>query len=666
VWRRVPPPRRHRLAVVVGQVALAAGAALAIVAWVYTAAESGNRHWQGISSTWIYDAAFFAASLGCLAVAIGRPERRIIAGALGTGMLLFSLGNVIYSLAPDPGAVPVPSASDPLWLAIYPCEYLALLALTRQRTGHALLATRLDGIQSGLAAAALVGCVTLPAAMRGAAGGGFWNQATLLAYPLGDLILIGAVVSAVGLAGWRLDRTLALAGLAIVAWESADLIYLFDSSRVYIVADSLVMTGGVGLAAALSLARIRPVARDVRQRGLFVPIGFGLAALAVVLLGAPLHLNGVAVGTAGVSLALALLRMALALRENQSLLGASRVEATTDMLTGLRNRRALDTDLAEVLRGGRASAPHLLVLLDLNGFKAYNDGYGHGAGDELLARLGRALAAEVGAEGTAYRMGGDEFCVLAPMPADVPAFAERCAGALADHGDAFSITAAHGEASIPDERYHPASALALADARMYQNKNGLRLPAAHQSAEVLLALLREQAPALLERMREVSETAVAIATELGTDGEELEALRYAAALHDIGKIAIPGAILDKPGPLTDDEWHLVRHHPLIGERILGAAPALAGSARLVRASHERVDGRGYPDGLAGDEIPVASRIILVSEAFHAMTSVRPYAAALTDEAALNELRRCAGTQFDPPVVDALARVLGRSPAVRPT
>jgi HD-GYP domain-containing protein (c-di-GMP phosphodiesterase class II) len=137
---------------------------------------------------------------------------------------------------------------------------------------------------------------------------------------------------------------------------------------------------------------------------------------------------------------------------------------------------------------------------------------------------------------------------------------------------------------------------------------------------------------------------------MGLEGEEVDVLIRAAELHDAGKIAIPEDILHKPGPLSDAEWELMRRHTLIGERILGVTPALAPVAKVVRRSHERWDGRGYPDGLAGEEIPLAARIIFVCDAFEAMTAGRPYKAAVSVEEALEELRRNAGSQFDPAVV----------------
>ena len=143
-----------------------------------------------------------------------------------------------------------------------------------------------------------------------------------------------------------------------------------------------------------------------------------------------------------------------------------------------------------------------------------------------------------------------------------------------------------------------------------------------------------------------------VAGRLGLSAAERERVRLAAVLHDVGKIAIPDQLLAKPGPLDEHEWELIRRHTLIGQRILEAAPALRDVAPIVRASHERIDGRGYPDGLEGDGIPIGARIIAVSDAYDAMVSERPYRATLTPEQALAELARHSGTQFDPVVVAA--------------
>ena len=144
-----------------------------------------------------------------------------------------------------------------------------------------------------------------------------------------------------------------------------------------------------------------------------------------------------------------------------------------------------------------------------------------------------------------------------------------------------------------------------------------------------------------------------VAQALALNPDEVERVETAALLHDIGKVGIPDSILHKNGPLDDDEWALMKEHPVIGERILRAIPGLGGVARIVRHEHERWDGEGYPDGISGDTIPIGSRIILACDAYHAMTSDRPYRQAMSHGDALRELRKSAGTQFDPQVVEAL-------------
>jgi diguanylate cyclase (GGDEF)-like protein len=340
-------------------------------------------------------------------------------------------------------------------------------------------------------------------------------------------------------------------------------------------------------------------------------------------------------------------------------------QATTDTLTGLRNRRQLLADLDRQVRTARADAPVVLTMLDLNGFKHYNDTFGHPAGDALLLRLGRALAAAVGPfGGRAYRPGGDEFCVIAAADRQ-HAMEQAACGALSESGEGFAISTAYGSVVIPLDTSDASEALRKADEAMYAQKHAGRATAGRQSSDVLLRALAERHPDLGEHLDGVAELAGQIAARLGIDGEELDQLLHAAALHDIGKVAIPDGIITKAERLTDDEWAFMHRHTLVGERIISAAPALEVAARLVRSSHEAWDGSGYPDGLSGVEVPLGSRIIAVCDAFDAMISSRPYARPRTIEEAVAELRRCAGTQFDPAIVDEFERVLAER-AKRPT
>ncbi len=225
------------------------------------------------------------------------------------------------------------------------------------------------------------------------------------------------------------------------------------------------------------------------------------------------------------------------------------------------------------------------------------------------------------------------------------------AAALSEQGDGFSITCSHGAIVLPVETDEPVEALRIADQRMYANKHAGRTSAGRQSKDVLLRALAERDPGLGTHAETVA-LAAATAEALGLGPDEIEHVRHASELHDVGKVAIPDAILGKPGPLTEEEWAFVRRHPIIGERIILAAPALARVAALVRSSHERWDGAGYPDALPGGAIPLGARIVAVADAYAAMTAGRPYRTARAPEQALDELRRGAGTQFDPAVVEA--------------
>ena len=344
-------------------------------------------------------------------------------------------------------------------------------------------------------------------------------------------------------------------------------------------------------------------------------------------------------------------------RENESLLGVTRVEARTDALTGLGNRRALTGDLESAIGEPADEQELLLTMFDLDGFKQYNDSFGHAAGDALLKRLGGRLA-EAGEQlGSAYRMGGDEFCMLARC---APEMAEQLLDdsveALEEGGEGWHVSCSHGAVWIPSEAATESRALKLADERMYANKAS-RSSASRQATDVLLQVISEQDADLDRHSTRVSRLAEAVAEALACPQHEVRQIGLAATLHDVGKTAIPASILAKPGPLDEHEWEFVRRHPLIGERIALAAPALEHIAPLIRSSHERFDGHGYPDGLKGQSIPIGSRIIAVCDAFDAMSAGRPYRHAMSLETAVAELRRHSATQFDPTVVVALCEQL---------
>jgi two-component system, cell cycle response regulator len=349
-------------------------------------------------------------------------------------------------------------------------------------------------------------------------------------------------------------------------------------------------------------------------------------------------------------------RTALTQAENRRLLAGSRREALTDGLTGLGNRRALTEDLVLACQRATSDRPCTLAFFDLDGFKSYNDTFGHSAGDALLPRLGRRLAGAVG-DARAYRVGGDEFCLLIGGSDEIETIVDAGATALSERGEGFVISASRGVVAIPADAATPTDVLRLADERMYAHKNARRGSTRGQAGDVLMALLSESEPAVHRHTSEVMRLARALGRHFGLRTQQLDVLTRAAELHDIGKVAIPAEVLHKSGPLDEEEWELVRQHTLIGERILSVATDMRPVARIVRSTHERWDGAGYPDGLRGDEIAQEARIIAVCDAYETMIAHRSYRSARSSAEALAELERCAGTQFDPAVVAAFRRTL---------
>jgi diguanylate cyclase (GGDEF)-like protein len=343
-------------------------------------------------------------------------------------------------------------------------------------------------------------------------------------------------------------------------------------------------------------------------------------------------------------------------------------ELATDPLTRLRNRRALMEELPRVCQRATEEDPAFLWFFDLNGFKAYNDAFGHLAGDVLLTRLGQRLRSTVGAAGTVYRLDGDEFCVLVTARVSDPhALFQRARAALREQGGAFTVTASAGAVEIPREAYEPQQAMRIADQHMYRDKAANRAGAAELITAVLHAALAQRHPELDEHSSDVACDVELLARAVGLDDEAVEMIIRAGDLHDVGKLGIPDEIITNPGPLSEREWEFMRQHTVMGERIIAAAgPSLERIAPLVRASHERWDGAGYPDGLAGEQIPLGARIITICDSYRAMLSERPYKSAMPVEDALAELSRCAGTQFDPQLVEVFCRLVREQPAGAPS
>jgi diguanylate cyclase (GGDEF)-like protein/putative nucleotidyltransferase with HDIG domain len=370
-------------------------------------------------------------------------------------------------------------------------------------------------------------------------------------------------------------------------------------------------------------------------------------------------------------------------RSTHRALNAMRL-ALTDPLTGLGNHRHFQERLQrELAHAEETGGVVSLCLLDIDDFKQINDRHGHPAGDRVLSQVSSRLRQG----GEAFRLGGDEFALL--LPAADGETAVTIAGAIVKRvrewniGQVGTITMSAGVATFPLDGRERDSLIRLADGALYlakeHGKNQVRLAgggpglpeelhrgtdreARFRAAAALARAVDRRDAFTGSHSERVAAVSTAIAEQLRLPRAEVDLIRLAASLHDLGKLAVPEELLQKPAELTTAEWLVVRRHPEIGHRMLeslGVAPV----ADWVLHHHERWDGSGYPDGLAGEDIPLGSRIILVASAFDAMMFGRLYRRPLTREEACAEIERCSGTQFDPQVVRAFFAAVGLGEAV---
>jgi diguanylate cyclase (GGDEF)-like protein/putative nucleotidyltransferase with HDIG domain len=341
-------------------------------------------------------------------------------------------------------------------------------------------------------------------------------------------------------------------------------------------------------------------------------------------------------------------------------------------LRGFRTQLAVDAQ-----RAHRYGSPLAVALIDIDRFRQFNTRHGFAAGDEVLIAFSQMVAERMRINDLACHAGGDEFGIMLPETGAEGA-AEAMQRLLVDleeleaggnRGFSASIGVAVLQAGQSPETLLAAARSAVEQARASGGGQVIVFAGTEAQGEgevepgngdVIAAL----ASALTERDQytgDHSDSVVDLTARVGEAmamrGDEVEALRTAALLHDIGKVGVPDEILHKPGPLDDKEWEIMRQHPVIGERILRAIPGMGAIARIVRHEHERWDGGGYPDQLRGEAIPLGARIILACDAYHAMVSDRPYRQAMSHKDAMAELHANAGTQFDPQVVEALVGYL---------
>ena len=628
---------------------VAAAAGLAAFAAVTLLAPSGGDL-EAFFNLWVYNAlmVFACVIVGSHAYLVRRERAAwtVVTAALCS----WTFGELWYAtFKPET----YPSMADAGYIGFYVLLYVGVVLLLRSRVRSIAGTLWLDGATAAVTAAA-VGAAALVDLVLDNTDGSTSTVVTNLAYPLGDVLLLSAVFGVFALTRWNPGRRWSVLGLGILSTTAADAIFLFQSSNGTYVegtwVDILWPTAMLLVASSAWLPDRTREALEVEGRPLLaVPAVCAIVATGILVYDHFVQLNVLAIGLASATLGLVIVRLALTFHENSRLLELTREEATTDALTGLANRRQLLADLERRLSSDPVPTT-LLMLFDLDGFKGYNDTFGHPAGDALLTRLGGKLATVLEDDGTVYRLGGDEFCLLAILgEGDAEPLIDRACEALSERGEGFEIGSSFGAVMLPDEATDSSHALQVADERLYAQKYSRR-GESERTMAALLAALSIREPELETQRADVGALALDVGAMLGLRRDELDELERAAQLHDLGKLAVPDEILHKPGPLDERDWEFVRQHTIVGERILRASPALRSVAGIVRSSHENWDGSGYPDGLVGEDAPLAARIIRVCSAYVAMISDRPYRPALTEEDALNELMRLAGWEYDPSVV----------------
>lgn len=384
-------------------------------------------------------------------------------------------------------------------------------------------------------------------------------------------------------------------------------------------------------------------------------------------------------GTIGVFLFVtSIMLIAVSLNKYYALYQEQKNKAIIDPLTGLYNHGYFHERLEEeVQRAKETGKPLCLLLLDLDDFKKYNDLFGHTKGDQYLKRFAELLRTHVRPTDMVFRYGGEEFAVILPQTDVETAYQMAQAMRKAINDTPFPgvealplgcISFSGGISTVTVETLDRYDLIKKADIALYyskkQGKNQVHIyqdclarvfitpdDAVKALIENLISVFQVKDPYTYQHSRRVYQYALQFGTYLGLDEREQRLLAYGALIHDIGKVEIPRSILTKKGKPTEDEWRLIQMHVIWGKEIITAYPSLQEFAPLVELHHERLDGRGYPYGLKGEQVPKLVRILTIIDSFDAMTTERPYQQTKTFDEAFAELKRCAGTQFDPYYVE---------------
>ncbi|MCU1682834.1 MAG: diguanylate cyclase [Amycolatopsis sp.] len=608
---------------------------------------------------------------------------------LGCSQVVYAVADVFFYVSHnilDDNEFPAPA--DSLYLAHYPLVVVGLLLLIRRRTPGHDRAGLLDAATVAVAATMLSWLYLIEPSAQGSSSALVKIFSGL--YPVMDLLMF-AVALRLLLGPGRRPGSFVLLSVNLLAILTADTVYVIQqldgTYQTGNALDAIWLCGNL----ALGAAALHPTAGKVAERASeddarLTPFRLFLLAAAALIAPATLfvqHALGSLRDIPVIAAACAILFI-LTIGRLAGLVADQRLLAITDVLTGLRTRRFFSTQLPmEIARARRAGTNVAVLIVDVDHFKSVNDRYGHPAGDRVLVEVARRLRDSVRHADFLARYGGEEFALVVPdaSPQELASIGERLRTEIASSPFLVSpevwiaVTVSVGTAGYPWHGSTPSELITAADRALYAAKSQGRdrvvvgdvslpaklvLPAGRPVPEPtseLLAYLQRVADEVdgwlsgSEHGRAVGRWSALVAATLGEDEALVRRVELAGRLHDVGKVCIPEDIWRKPGALSKHERQLVEQHPDYGFQMVRVVPGLADVADAVRQHHERVDGQGYPLGLAGQEISLEARIIAVCDSWAAMRADRPYHAAKPAEEACEELLRGKGGQFDSAVVD---------------
>ncbi len=662
----------------------------------------------------LYPLVYAPAAALCLIRAWLFRSERLAWAAFGVGFLLWAGGFVYYgAYIQNAASPPFPSPADALWLTFYPVVYGGLVFLVRARSLEFQRSIWLDGLVGALALGA-VGAIFLVEPIATAAGGDTLAGVATFAYPLGDLALLVVALTVGAIMGWRPGRDWMLIAAALVIQVGADVAYVYQSvTGTWALGGLLDATWVLTSLLVAWAAWHRPTLRGRADLNgwnvLAVPLAFAVLALMVLVLGNFDRFDGsiteVSASFAAAAVVVSLLRATFTFKEKRRLGEA----VLRDPLTGLQNHGAFHSALEKEVEFGE---PFSVVVLDLDGFKEVNDLRGHAEGDRVLRSVAELIRGAPRSSDLTGRLGGDEFGILLHgvdgrgaavvaerirkqlsqrdlgidvsygigewpidgpskamllLRADTALYAAKAEHAGSRREDTDGSSGHQRRKSSMEEVSERARELERAQLRAYaedvRNSYARELHSSQELKDSYLATVKTLAAAVEAKdeytgghIQRVHAMGRLLAKEIVPGSADDAQLSYGFLLHDLGKLAVPDAVLNKPGKLNEDEWELMKLHPEQGAAILSAIPFLGKALEVVRHHHERWDGAGYPDGLRGEEIPLWARIFAVVDSVDAITSDRPYRSARSLDVAIGELRNGAGSQYDPACVEAFARV----------